>query len=459
MSRLLRERAEKRRARETWLEDADAGLGVPPASDTQRGLRVAVGYPNRYALGMSNVGFQAVHRFFHLLPDTTSERFFLPDRAEMDEYRRTGLPLRTLESGSPVRGFDVVAFSITFEPDLIHLVEMLQLAGIPPLAADRSARDPLVIAGGPVTFLNPEPLAPFIDAFGVGEAEALLPTLSGILQAETRDQRLRGFAEESGFYVPATHEVEYAPEGQVLSRRVQGAPRVVAGPHGQGCAVPASSHLHPHPGHRDVGQVPGRGIARLPPRSAGSAGPATTICRSVPSTWSVCWRWPAWLALTPTGSAWFPPRWARTAKSSRWFRISGIRHSGSAFPPIRFEDVRDEFVRPLAESGERTVAIAPEVGTDRLRKAIHKRVTNDEILDKTKTLLDAGIENLKALPDGGAAGGNRHRRGSDRPAGAPHPRPRAGRNGAAAAPSRASTPSSRSRALPSSGAPWRRCRC
>jgi len=222
MSRFLRERAERRRARETWLEGPDTGFPVPSANGAG-GLRIAVGYPNRYALGMSNVGFQAVHRFFHLLPDTVSERFFLPDRAEMDEYRRTGLALRTLESGSPVRGFDVVAFSITFEPDLVHLVEMLQLAGIPPLAADRTARDPLVIAGGPVTFLNPEPLAPFVDAFGVGEAEALLPALTDVLQAETRDARLRGLAEESGFYVPANHEVEYAPDGQVLRRRIRGA--------------------------------------------------------------------------------------------------------------------------------------------------------------------------------------------------------------------------------------------
>ena len=139
MSRFLRERAERRRARETWLDGPDTGSPIPSAPGAG-GLRIAVGYPNRYALGMSNVGFQAVHRFFHLLPDTASERFFLPDRAELDEYRRTGLPLRTLESGSPVRGFDVVAFSITFEPDVVHLVEMLQLAGIPPLAAKTGPR-------------------------------------------------------------------------------------------------------------------------------------------------------------------------------------------------------------------------------------------------------------------------------------------------------------------------------
>ena len=337
MSRLLRERAERRRARETWLEGPDTGFPVPSANGAG-GLRIAVGYPNRYALGMSNVGFQAVHRFFHLLPDTVSERFFLPDRAEMDEYRRTGLALRTLESGSPVRGFDVVAFSITFEPDLVHLVEMLQLAGIPPLAADRTARDPLVIAGGPVTFLNPEPLAPFVDAFGVGEAEALLPALTDVLQVETRDARLRGLAEESGFYVPATHEVEYAPDGQVLHRRIHGGHPVVR--------------------------------ARMG-KDARTARPHTDRIGLVSTAVG------AHREIVPLVSD---------------LRDQGFRVSVSS---IRFEDVRDEFARPLAESGGRTVAIAPEVGTDRLRKAIHKRVTNDEILDKTGTLLEAGVENLK----------------------------------------------------------------
>ncbi len=394
MSRLLRERAERRRARETWLEDSDAGLPVPPASVAPRGLRVAVGYPNRYALGMSNVGFQAVHRFFHLLPDTASERFFLPDRAEMDEYRRTGLPLRTLESGSPVRGFDVVAFSITFEPDVVHLVEMLQLAGIPPLAEDRSARDPLVIAGGPVTFLNPEPLAPFVDAFGVGEAEALLPALTGILQAETREQRLRGLAEESGFYVPATHEVEYAPEGRVLRRRVRGASRVVRARMGKDARFPPPATYI------------------LTRDTEMSDKFLVEVSRGCPTLCRFCW----------AGYNYLPKRSfdvERLLALARMARphtdriglvstavgahreivplVSDLRDQAFrvSVSSIRFEDVRDEFVRPLAESGERTVAIAPEVGTDRLRKAIHKRVTNDEILDKTKTLLDAGIENLK----------------------------------------------------------------
>src|SRR3990172_5697944 len=94
-------------------------------------LRVALGYPNTYFIGMSNVGFQAVYRFWNDEPDVVCERFFLPDRADRDELRRGGAPLLTLESGTPVRDFDVVAFSITFEPDELNLIALLEWAGIP----------------------------------------------------------------------------------------------------------------------------------------------------------------------------------------------------------------------------------------------------------------------------------------------------------------------------------------
>ena len=387
MSRLLERRAARRLAGETRLGADRRGAG-------RGGLRIAVGYPTRYALGMSNVGFQAVHRFFRLLPDTVSERFFLPDRAELEEYRRTGLPLRTLESGSPVRGFDVAAFSITFEPDAVHLVRMLQLAGIEPLARDRTARDPLVIAGGPVTFLNPEPLAPFVDAFGVGEAEALLPSLVEALRAGPRAERLGRLAAEPGFYVPETHEIEHGADGRIARRTVRGAPRVVRAKMGKDARFPP----------------PATWILTRDTEMSGKF--LVEVSRGCPTLCRFCW----------AGYNYLPKRSfevERLLEAARAARphtdgiglvstavgahreivplVTDLRDLGFrvSVSSVRFEDVRDEFVRPLAESGERTVAIAPEVGTDRLRKAIHKRVTNDEILDKTGILLDAGVRNLK----------------------------------------------------------------
>ncbi len=389
MSRLLERSAARRLAGETWLTPDGA-----PGSTTGAGLRVAVGYPHRYAVGMSNVGFQAVHRFWNLLPDAASERFFFPERAELAEYRRTGLPLRTLESGSPVRGFDAVAFSITFEPDVVRLVRMLELAGIPPLARDRGPRDPLVIAGGPVTFLNPEPLAPFVDVIGVGEAEALLPALSEGLERGSRQGQLDALAGESGFYVPAAHEVETLPGGMLLRRPAPGAPPVVRARMGKDARFPPPATfiltkntemsgkflVEVSRGCPTLCRFCWAGWNYLPKRSFGVDRLLDLARRARPHTDRIG------LVSTAVGAH------REIVPIVSDLRDQGFRVSVSS---VRFEDVRDEFVRPLAESGERTVAIAPEVGTDRLRIAIHKRVRNAQIFEKVEVLLDAGVENLK----------------------------------------------------------------
>ncbi len=388
MSRLLAERAARRLGGETVLDD---GL----SRDASRaGLRVAVGYPNRYALGMSNVGFQAVHRFWSCLEDTASERFFLPDPVEQEEYRRTGLPLRTLESGRPVRSFDAVAFSITFEPDAVNLVRMLRLAGIPPLARDRTGRDPLVVAGGPITFLNPEPLADFVDVFAIGEAEALLPALTDRLAGGSREEQLRSLAGEPGFYVPSTHEIAYDGEGRILRRTTKDAPRIVRAKMGKDARFPPPATfiltrdtemsdkflVEVSRGCPTLCRFCWAGYNYLPKRSF-ELGRLLAVARSARAHTDR-------IGLVSTAVGAHPEIGALVAA----LRDMGFRTSVSS---VRFEDVRDEFVRPLAESGERTLAIAPEVGTDRLRIAIHKRVRNAEILEKVGILLDSGAVNLK----------------------------------------------------------------
>lgn len=130
--------------------------------------RVALVYPSPYGVGMSSLGFQAIYARWNDVPGFACERAFLPDDAAA--WRATRLPLITYESESPVGGMDTVAFSIAYELELPGLLECLALAGIPLLASERGASDPLVVVGGPLTFSNPLPLAPFADAVVVGEA-------------------------------------------------------------------------------------------------------------------------------------------------------------------------------------------------------------------------------------------------------------------------------------------------
>ena len=141
-------------------------------------LRVALAFPNTYCVGMSNLGFQTVYRLFNALDDVVCERVFLPPKQELAAaLERPGVARRRVESQTPVRDFDVFAFSVSFEWDYTNVVTLLRLAGLPLYAAERSARHPLVVIGGAVTFVNPEPLAPFADVIAAGEGEVLVPAL------------------------------------------------------------------------------------------------------------------------------------------------------------------------------------------------------------------------------------------------------------------------------------------
>ncbi|HEX6626130.1 MAG TPA: hypothetical protein VF064_20595, partial [Pyrinomonadaceae bacterium] len=144
-------------------------------------LRVALCYPNVYGVGMANLGFQSVYEIFNNIPDVSCERVFLPDGEEMREYEKTGAPLLSLESQSPVRGFDLVAFSISFETDYLNMARMLKMSGVPVWSRDRTHHDPVVLMGGAASFLNPEPIADFTDAVAVGEGEILVPRLADLI--------------------------------------------------------------------------------------------------------------------------------------------------------------------------------------------------------------------------------------------------------------------------------------
>ncbi|HYD48517.1 MAG TPA: hypothetical protein VEB21_09225, partial [Terriglobales bacterium] len=160
---LIEERARRRLAAEKLL------FAKKKAGE----IRVCLVYPNRYAVAMGNLGFQAVYEIIDRSPRFVCERAFLPEADEA--IPRAGL--RSLESRTRVQDFDLIAFSVSFETDYWHVVRQLDLIGIPARSAERDGSHPLVIAGGPAVFLNPEPLADFIDLFLIGEAEEMLPEL------------------------------------------------------------------------------------------------------------------------------------------------------------------------------------------------------------------------------------------------------------------------------------------
>ncbi|HJL16075.1 MAG TPA: radical SAM protein [Sandaracinaceae bacterium LLY-WYZ-13_1] len=167
--------------------------------------RVALLYPSPYVAGMSSLGFQQIYRTINETPGRAAERAFLPD--DVEEHRRARAPLFTYERQRPVGSFGVVALSVAFELELAGTIQALELSGLPPLAEERDERHPFVLMGGPLTFSNPLPLAPFADAILMGEAdETVHRALDVIFGCATKEEAKRALAEAvPSCFVPDRH--------------------------------------------------------------------------------------------------------------------------------------------------------------------------------------------------------------------------------------------------------------
>jgi radical SAM superfamily enzyme YgiQ (UPF0313 family) len=190
---------------------------------------------------MSNLGFQTIYEHLNALPDAVCERVFFPDPEDSDEYARTGTEPFSLESLRPLRDFDVVGFSVTYEGDYINVLRLLAMAGIPARAADRGPGNPLVIMGGVCAFSNPEPLAYFMDAIAVGEGEELVGEIIaayGSCRAggsedppgeSLRQRVIDRLKPLQGIYVPSAYVVRYAADGTIeaVAPREDGVPALI----------------------------------------------------------------------------------------------------------------------------------------------------------------------------------------------------------------------------------------
>jgi radical SAM superfamily enzyme YgiQ (UPF0313 family) len=361
-------------------------------------LRVALAFPNTYFVGMSNLGFQTVYRLFNSHPDVVCERVCLPPKQALASLVASGARVVSLESQTPIDEFDVLAFSVSFEWDYTNVLTLLRLSGLPVRAADRTHHHPLVVIGGAVTFVNPEPLALFADVIAAGEGEALVPDLIEACAASSRGLVLERLAQKRGFYIPSFYDVEHAGDGTIarwVPRQGTGAPPVVrkaALKTTDACDPPATSIFTPDTefGARFLVEVV-RGCANL--------------CR-------FCWAGYNYLPVRP-----FPTerilQLAREARpyASRTGLVSialcdhpeierilrSLADMGYSISPasLRLDDLTPDIVSLLEASGERTLTIAPETGSDRLRAVINKTITNQEILDRAELIFSSGIESLK----------------------------------------------------------------
>ena len=336
---------------------------------------VALGYPNTYSVGMSNLGFQSVYQLLNRDSCIVAERFFLDGEV-------AGGRLRTIESRRPVNAAGLIVFSVSFEYDYVNLAAMLIRAGLEPLAADRNENDPPVLVGGVVSFINPRPLFPLVDGFLTGEAEAQAAVLGDVLARNSgvdRDRLLAELASVPGFFSPAKPETgrvvpprarvdDFVPVNFITSPRSRVFPGTLLVEVNRGCPrgcrfCAAGFVYRPFRNRRlEVLQAAiRRGIGQSGFHRVGLVGSALG---DFPELKSLC----AWLV------------------------AEGLEF---AFSSLRVDVLDEELLELLREGGVRTITIAPEAGSERLRRVLRKNLDEELILERAALVAAAGIGHLK----------------------------------------------------------------
>ena len=364
------------------------------------GLRhpVAFVYPNAYHLGMSNLGMHILYQMINARGDSACERFFLPERRLIEEHVKSKTPLLSVETGKPLADFAVIFVMLSFEMDYDNLLTVLDLGNIKLRATERNAREPLVIIGGPCATFNPEPLAAVADAFVIGEGEDTVQRILDVVYAaSSKAERLTQLAQLPGVYVPSFYEAQYDEDGSFARLAVR-----------EGCTAPTTikrqwvREIDSYP-HTTAIMSSGTEFEDMYiVEVARGCGRHCRFCMA-----GYCFRKPRPRQLERI-IADIEQRPARTkkvglmgaavsdhpqmAELTAYLAANNIQFSVAS---MRADMLTPQIAQALYASGQRTMTVAPEAGSERLRAAINKGITEEHVSRAISIAAETGMRHIK----------------------------------------------------------------
>jgi len=339
--------------------------------------RLALSYANSYHVGMSSLGFQRTYQLVHATEGWAAERFFADGSGEPTSVERS----------TPLSAFSAIAFSVSFEEDFVNLVRMLQRARIAPRRANRGNDSPLVIMGGSCATINPLPMVEFVDVFTLGAAENVLPTLLATLEMTDRDAILDALAAEEGFYVPSRHGLVSTDSDSKLHK------------------LDLTGEQMRLPGHLPTSSI-------VTPKTEFANKFLIEMSRGCPEKCRYCWA-----TFGMGGFRWHPTDYilqalerGRSVTDQVGFLATAVGDHPeietilkaanqlgfrSAVSSVRIPAVTDAVLTELHRSGDRSITLAPETGSDELRVKLNKPISNQVLLDKVRLIFRHGFRQLK----------------------------------------------------------------
>ena len=373
---------------------------------TQVKLRYAFCFPDTYEIGMSHLGMKILYSIANERKDIWCERVFAPWHDMEEQMRKNDILLYALESGDAIKNFDLIGFTLMYELSFSNVLNMLDLAGLPVRAADRKSLTPIVVGGGPCA-CNPEPMAEFFDVFSLGEGEEMYEPFFDLLEEckknkSSKEEFLRRVSKLDGFYVPSLYDVRYNADKTIKSVTPKdGAPEKITKQivsdfdkvrYPQKFVVPFVEVVHDRVVHEILrGCIRGcrfcqAGFIYRPIREK-SPETINSQCRGLCDATGY-----DEISLSSLSTSDYTQLESLLDKLLSWTIPEKIN---IALPSLRVDNFSDELMEKLNKVRRSGLTFAPEAGTQRLRDAINKNVTEDEVLRTSRKAFSGGWTAVK----------------------------------------------------------------